>query len=73
MVSNTVMEVRYRILQSREEIYLVMNRMLLTNTESKTRIIFSIKNLIQFFLENRLGLLWEKISRFLNAPTAQRH
>ena len=38
------MEVRYRILQSREETYLVMNRMLLTNTESKTRIIFSIKN-----------------------------
>ena len=30
-----VTEVRYRILQKRETTYLVLNRMLLTNTEQK--------------------------------------
>ena len=41
------MEARYKILERREATYLVLNRILLTNTKSKSSINFSIKNLIQ--------------------------
>ena len=70
-----------------EKQYLVLNRTLLTTTESKPNIIFSIKNLIRDksksterncwkpVPEYRLDLLWELeiISRLLNAQNVPRH
>ena len=70
------MEVRYTILQRGEATFPLLNRTLLINTENKSSIIFSIKNLMQDkrkSIENiYMNIGWEIISQLLNVPNIPR-